>query len=108
MRAGERKAEFAWTRGPGDADQEAVILPDVFFLVARGDVAADAAAAIHVHAERLGRSDRDIGAIIGRRTQYAERDRIGADDELGAMRMRDPGNLFATFFDQAEIAGRLD
>ena len=82
-------AEAVLARPPVSAmlSRQRRVLARVARLVARRDEAARAAAAVHVDAERLDAADDDVGAVGGRRREHAERDRVDADDGLGADRV---------------------
>ena len=84
------------------------IFRDEARLVPARDEAAVAAAGIHVNAERLQIADDKVGAIVGRRCQHAEGDRVDARDQNGAGVMGDVGDGRRLGLDEAEIAGALD
>ena len=92
----------------GDAEQQRRVLVRVARVVARGDEAAGAAAARHVDAERLRAADDDVGAVVGRRREDAERDRVDADDRLRAVAARERRDLGRVRLDPAEEGGVLE
>ena len=53
-------------------------------------------------------ADHQVGAVIGRRRQHAEGDRVDACDQHGAGLVGDIGNRRGLGLDEAEIAGALD
>ena len=73
-----------------------------------GDEAAGTAPAGHVHAERLGAADDDVGAVVGRWREDAERDRVDPDDRLGSVPARERCDLGCVRLDPAEERGALE
>ena len=106
MRAGEAKAELPRLQRFGDRHQKAVVLAHIAFFVARRDIAANPAATMHVHAQRLRRADHKIGAIIPGRHHHAKADRVHAHDGFGPRRAGQRGNLCRPGFQRAQI-GRV-
>ena len=107
LEEGDPEAVLACDR-LGDAEQQRRVLVRVARVVARGDEAARAAAARHVHAERLRAADDDVRAVVGRRREDAERERVDADDRLGAVAARERGDLGGARLDAAEERGVLE
>ena len=84
------------------------ILARVALLVPRRDEPARAAAAVHVHAERLGRADDDVRAPGARRREHAEADRVDAGDRLRAGGAGELGDLRRVGLDDAEEGRALE
>ena len=104
MEQAEAKAVLAGARRFGDADHQGRVLAGVAFVVARGDEAAGAAAAIHVHAQRLGWSHGEIRAELGGRGEHAQRQGVDTQDRLRTGGARQPDDLRRVGLDRAEIA----
>ena len=91
-----------------EADEERRILGDEALLVGGGDEAREAAAVVHVDAERLELPADDVGAVARRSVEDAERGRVDADDEEGARVVGEGGQLSHLRLDRPEVARHLD